>query len=462
VSTSDGRVDALLRRRVSDALAAHGSLDGADDALRQEMARNPALAAYARDVAAIDDALRRWPSVMRSEAAWEGLAQRIEQRLGEAPSEGLDVTAPPSFDDEDARRDVEGGTGGGVAAAIAAKRVRFDLANLKHLDATQELVVEDILEEIEAERRQSSAASALVPRAAREERASLPRIAGPPPTLKPLAPVALAPVREPSRRAPLLVVVGTLSAAAVAVIGVSAAMLRAGRDEHAPAAAVAAGGALVPAAPALQGLEAAGGPLRVADPAAAEVVAMPAPLAAEGRGDVVGGAAVGGAAPGAPAATGALDRGAAASAPAADEADFDPASDLRSASAGGGGRGAGVATTGARSLVARGRARPGAAASSAAAAAGAPLPDTPSRADVLAAMQAVRSAVSSCAAGSRGVATVRVTFAGNSGRVTSAVVEGAYAGTVQGSCIARAVRGAQLPPFAQATFSVTFPFALGE
>jgi hypothetical protein len=89
-----------------------------------------------------------------------------------------------------------------------------------------------------------------------------------------------------------------------------------------------------------------------------------------------------------------------------------------------------------------------------------PLPETPERADVLTAMGAVRSAVAACAAGRGGVVTVRVTFAGSSGRVTTAVVEGAFAGTPEGSCMARAIRAARVPRFAQPTSSVSFPFQI--
>ena len=88
------------------------------------------------------------------------------------------------------------------------------------------------------------------------------------------------------------------------------------------------------------------------------------------------------------------------------------------------------------------------------------MSDTPSRDDVIAAMGSVRSAVAACAEGRGGVAQVRVTFSGSSGRVMGAVVEGAFAGTSQGSCIARAVRAASVPRFTQATFAVSFPFQI--
>jgi hypothetical protein len=44
--------------------------------------------------------------------------------------------------------------------------------------------------------------------------------------------------------------------------------------------------------------------------------------------------------------------------------------------------------------------------------------------------------------------------------VTTATVNGPFAGTPTGSCIARAVRAARFPPFAQPRFAVTYPFHL--
>lgn len=90
----------------------------------------------------------------------------------------------------------------------------------------------------------------------------------------------------------------------------------------------------------------------------------------------------------------------------------------------------------------------------------APSGDTPARDDVVRALGAVHSAVQTCAAGRGGVAWVQVTFAGPTGRVSNALVQGNFAGTPQGSCIARAVRSAQVAPFHSATFSVAFPFQL--
>lgn len=85
---------------------------------------------------------------------------------------------------------------------------------------------------------------------------------------------------------------------------------------------------------------------------------------------------------------------------------------------------------------------------------------TPSRDDVIAAMRAIVPAVAACGGGARsGVAEVRIRV-GSSGRVQSSVVIGQFAGTPEGSCIARAARGARFQPFTEASFEFTYPFRL--
>jgi hypothetical protein len=92
----------------------------------------------------------------------------------------------------------------------------------------------------------------------------------------------------------------------------------------------------------------------------------------------------------------------------------------------------------------------------AAAAAPSNLPDLPSKDQVVAAMTAVKGAVSAC--GGTGVATVNVSVAGATGRVTAAEVTGVTGPA--GSCIAKAVRGASFPKFSQKVFKVKYPFKL--
>ena len=91
--------------------------------------------------------------------------------------------------------------------------------------------------------------------------------------------------------------------------------------------------------------------------------------------------------------------------------------------------------------------------------ASAALPDKPSRDDVLSALAPIRPAVAACAHGQRGIAQLDITVA-DTGAVTHAVVGGDFAGTSEGSCIARTVRSAQFAPFKQPRFRVIYPFAL--
>ena len=87
------------------------------------------------------------------------------------------------------------------------------------------------------------------------------------------------------------------------------------------------------------------------------------------------------------------------------------------------------------------------------------LPEVPDRATIQAVLQGVEASVLACGGGAHGTADVDIVIAG-SGRVTTATVNGPFAGTEAGSCIARAVRGARFPPFAQTRFAVTYPFHL--
>jgi hypothetical protein len=86
------------------------------------------------------------------------------------------------------------------------------------------------------------------------------------------------------------------------------------------------------------------------------------------------------------------------------------------------------------------------------------LPEAPTRNDVLNAMRSVAGAVNACANGQTGTATVSITFASN-GRVTTATVAPPFSGPA-GSCIARAVRSATVPPFSRPTFQVNYPFVI--
>ena len=86
------------------------------------------------------------------------------------------------------------------------------------------------------------------------------------------------------------------------------------------------------------------------------------------------------------------------------------------------------------------------------------LPKTPSRNDVISALKGVKGAVAACGKGQSGIATVQVTVAGSTGRVTNAQVSGVTG--PPGSCIAKAVRKAKFPKFQQKVFKVKYPFKL--
>lgn len=88
-----------------------------------------------------------------------------------------------------------------------------------------------------------------------------------------------------------------------------------------------------------------------------------------------------------------------------------------------------------------------------------PLPETPDRSTIQAVLAARTDAVTACAAGAHGLADVDIVIA-SSGRITTATVNGSFAGTPVGSCIARAVRAATFPPFSQPRFEVTYPYHL--
>jgi hypothetical protein len=87
------------------------------------------------------------------------------------------------------------------------------------------------------------------------------------------------------------------------------------------------------------------------------------------------------------------------------------------------------------------------------------LPDLPTRDQIVAGFEQARAAIETCAAGKHGTVKIQATIA-NSGRVASALVDGAFVGTPEGSCIARAVRAARFPQFSQASLKVSYPIAL--
>jgi hypothetical protein len=87
------------------------------------------------------------------------------------------------------------------------------------------------------------------------------------------------------------------------------------------------------------------------------------------------------------------------------------------------------------------------------------LPAQPSREAVVAALDAIAPQLASCTGDKHGVANVTLTVRG-AGIVSHALVTGVFAGTPEGSCIARAVKLAHFEPFRDPTIRVTYPFQL--
>jgi hypothetical protein len=83
-------------------------------------------------------------------------------------------------------------------------------------------------------------------------------------------------------------------------------------------------------------------------------------------------------------------------------------------------------------------------------------PAQPSREQVRDVMLAMHSQLARCVRDKHGTTFANVTIQG-SGRVSYSLIEGAFAGTEAGSCMARALRGATFPPFAGPPFKVRYP-----
>jgi len=87
------------------------------------------------------------------------------------------------------------------------------------------------------------------------------------------------------------------------------------------------------------------------------------------------------------------------------------------------------------------------------------IPQVLTREQVAAGFKAIYQRISQCAAGKHGIAKIKATLSGN-GRVTFALVDGAFKGSPEGSCMARAVRKTTFPEFAQSKLTVEFPYML--
>ena len=85
------------------------------------------------------------------------------------------------------------------------------------------------------------------------------------------------------------------------------------------------------------------------------------------------------------------------------------------------------------------------------------LPELPTREAVKASLEQMRPVLASCADPARGTTYVNLTLNG-AGRATYAEVEGTFAGTPAGSCMARALRSGSYPKFSAPAFKVRYPY----
>ncbi len=474
-----GRVQDALDR--GEGLSDEGELSSALDEA------GPEVRAEAEALGQIDAALRAWPQAALGEDAAEALASRIEQRLDEDLPRIDDPTEPPAFDDADAA-DAEGGAvvasadapGADEEAQTSQKSQKskdstgdFSLANLTSLsvrdmpavspkaplkrppqkrraDATQPFDIAEAIAVKPVAPVQPPApppARAPKPLEPTGERASFPVPSSvdlgteaqsaadlPPP------PADLDERRHRNRK--LFYVGSTFAAAAVAVL---AFVTLESASPEADAVAVSAPASLATPTDMVSAdmEEMAEGEASVApvpSAAATGTNGIPADrVAAEPTVEAV--AAAEAPAGGGHAAEGSM--ASMASAPVEAEsvrrARRAPAADTP----------AGPAAQ-ERPRMARGMASP------------APVMATnvtPSRTEVTRVLRAIQPAVSACANGRTGIVTVNITVA-SSGRIRNAVVQGEFAGTRQGTCVARAVRRARFSPFQQDSFSVRYPFRL--
>ncbi len=522
-----------LMRRISAALDAPDGLAG-DPALQTELRADADAAKYAKDLTRVGKWLATWPLPEPDDAAFEALASRIEQRLGDPLPTASDPTALPTFDDDDALRDATASllqSGEFPAVSDSAIELVSDPSIPMLSDPSIALVSDPGIPIPElppppapaaiarvplakarpaAVVEESAAGASGEPRSAAELERSLKSDPGKPkkkkakkpgersslapvesgdrvsiPTPKPaLGAPSLTPVVQlptPEERRPAATFWWFAAAAAVGLGVFGAATLFEG--QRAPAAESAHGSTLVtsgaispaatPSSPA--SLPSAPPPptalapvVAVAPPATAAPVDLPdrahaeEEILAEARqaDTIAPPATAAGLADPSPA------RGARPMRMAGSGAATASGDDLLGAAASSGRARATPSTTpapaptaapvtSARTATAPEPASPHVAEAEPEG----PVPATPDRATIQAVLAARTDAVTACAAGAHGLADVDIVIA-SSGRITTATVNGTFAGTPVGSCIARAVRGATFPPFSQPRFEVTYPFHL--
>ncbi|MDB4975496.1 MAG: Light-harvesting alpha subunit / Histone protein [Myxococcaceae bacterium] len=93
------------------------------------------------------------------------------------------------------------------------------------------------------------------------------------------------------------------------------------------------------------------------------------------------------------------------------------------------------------------------------AAVGEPGASEPDRGAIVSALSALTPQLRECVGDQHGIADVTLTVRAP-GVVAHALVEGSYAGSAQGSCIAKTLRSAKLPRFAEPVSRVEYPFQL--
>lgn len=84
--------------------------------------------------------------------------------------------------------------------------------------------------------------------------------------------------------------------------------------------------------------------------------------------------------------------------------------------------------------------------------------DLPTRDDIITALGAVRHEVRGC--GGPGTAFADIQFEGRTGRVTHVTITGAEGDVAR--CVIKAVQRVAVPPFKQASFTIKYPFKLGN
>ena len=501
-----------LMRRISVALDSDEGI-ASDPALQQELRANPDAQKYAKDLTRLGKWLGTWPLPEPDDAAFESLAQRIEQRLDESLSTMSDPTAPPVFDDDDALRDATANLLSSGEYQISDSAIQLipepetkappppaPLSDAKPLSPIAKVtlskarvptIVEESSVDIASDPRSAeldiaaldiAALGVGAPKKKKKRKKSATSTSGDrisiptpkptlgAPTMSPSAPVVQLPRAEERKPAATLWWFAAAAAVGLGVFGGATLFDTQGSPALESGTGSAHGSTLVtsgavmpttaavapampppappPVLPPTSVIAEAAQPEAEIDmqrqPERARAVASPTPSAARG--------ATGRLAQAADDVDGMLGGALGAGAPAAHHA-------ARSGSVSGGGGGTagpvrafeGAPTTTAPAAAPRPAPAPEQAR--------ADLPSAPDRSTIQAVLAARADAVSACANGAHGLADVDIVISG-SGRITTATVNGSFAGTAIGSCIARAVRAATFPPFAQPRFQVTYPYHL--